>query len=281
MSDLEILADTENKMLACIEKLSVDAIVKYYSSNSPRCSTDYLKKRSAFFNACISGHINVAKWLYAHDKDVKDVELRNTSFSTACARGHLEVAQWLYELGDIGMYNDFTLRDVAKYRRLDVLKWLHSIGIDIHSGHEVAFREACLHGHKDIIEYIYSIGETDIHVYNDKAFVNACEGGHMTIAQWLYSLGSINIHASDDDAFMYACYRGRFEIAKWLYSLGGVNIHAQNNQAFPAACRSGNIEFAKWVMDLGVDPYKFIEYGLSYDIRNRGHEELANWLDSI
>jgi hypothetical protein len=84
----------------------------------------------------------------------------------------------------------------------------------------------------------------------------ACIDGHLRIAKWLYSLGGadgvgkVDIHAENDYAFRYSCVDGHLKVAKWLYSLGGVNMHVNN-------------------------------FCVVYETRENGHEEVAEWIESL
>jgi len=97
-----------------------------------------------------------------------------------------------------------------------------------------------------------------IHAQNDSAFRESCTHGHLDIAQWLYTLGNINVHQQDDHNFHWSCAYGKLNVAKWLYSLENVDIHAYNDFAFRCNCVSGHLDVAKWLINI-CDDYEITD----------------------
>ena len=89
----------------------------------------------AFYDACINGHLHVAKWLLYISEEKKlgaiDIHVNNEeAFRWTCGYGHLEVAKWLLEISeknkaiDIYAENKFAFHLANAYGHLHVVKWL-------------------------------------------------------------------------------------------------------------------------------------------------------------
>ena len=107
----------------------------------------------AMFNACSSGHLNVAKFLYKIKPSINLSIKEDFLFSEACNNGNLSVVKWLYSiLGD-------KICAVSRYE--------HSIC------------GACFYGHLNTAKWLYNtFGDIDIKVDNDYCFINACKNVH-------------------------------------------------------------------------------------------------------
>lgn len=78
----------------------------------------------------------------------------------------------------------------------------------------------------DNIKYLVSMG-ADIHTYDDLPIRWASEYGYLEVVKYLVSIGA-NIHACVDYAITYACENGHLDIVKYLISIGA-DINKCNN----------------------------------------------------
>lgn len=69
-----------------------------------------------------------------------------------------------------------------------------------------AFKLSCRKGKLDVCRWLYTLG-VDTHAYDDGAFVSSCESSRIEVAKWFYSLGGADIHAEDDFAFTSSCQK--------------------------------------------------------------------------
>ena len=83
--------------------------------------------------------------------------------------------------------NDKALRLASKYGHLDVVKFLHKEGADIHSNNGYALQLASSNGHLDVVKYLVKNG-ADIHVINDWALQLAKNNDHLDVVKYLKSL---------------------------------------------------------------------------------------------
>ena len=193
--------------------------------------TSTLSVRCQFENACIKGHLHVAKWLLSKYPHITNSE---TTFRDSCANGHLEVAQWIYSLP----HGDFDLSDhrylyhalfwACMNGHLEVAKWLHSLNeeLDISSKKEYFLVNVCGQGTLDVVKWLLSVKPgVDISADNEEAFLQACENGRLCIAQWLlFVKPDINISSIDHFAFKNSCSKSCINpahlfIAEWLVSV--------------------------------------------------------------
>jgi hypothetical protein len=182
-------------------------------------------------------------------------------FVYACGTGNLLAAKWLYEL------NKSNLKKISLLQRVaSVLPFYKPEQIDINKWDDIAFRLACLYGHKHVAEWLYSLSKeggskVNIHTRKDVVFKNACKYGDMDLAIWLYGLSKsdgntpYDIHQKNERLFRMSCLYGHLEIAKWLYGEAEgagsrIDIGANDNYAFFYACNLGRIDIARWLYDL-------------------------------
>lgn len=74
-----------------------------------------------------------------------------------------------------------------KYSHLEVARWLHKVGINIHYDNDHAFIYSCLHGHLEIAQWLHK-ADADIHAHDDQAFIYSCDYNRPRVAEWLCSL---------------------------------------------------------------------------------------------
>jgi ankyrin repeat protein len=160
---------------------------------------------------------------------------------------------------------------------LEVVKYLVSLGVDIHVWEEYGFRWACMNGHLEVVKYLVSLG-VNIHTMEEWGFRLACQNGHLEVVKYLVSLG-VDIHAMEEWGFRSACENGHLEVVKYLVSLG-VDIHADDEAGFRWACKNGHLEVVKYIVPLGVDIHVWEERGFRWAQMN-GHLEVVNFLKSL
>ncbi len=134
--------------------------------------------------------------------------------------GDLPSVQILLHFQSTQYIIDKTLLIASYYGKLDVVKYLVSIGANIHkNGNDnSALYNATRNGHLEMIQYLVSMG-ADIHSDNDYTLRCAATKGFLNVVQYLVSIGA-NIHAYDDYALRYAAGNGHLEVVKYLVSVG-------------------------------------------------------------
>lgn len=174
----------------------------------------------AFVAACGNNHLETAQWV--HSLAVGDARRDSEAFLRACMNGHVEIAQWILYQGTIVIHDTCQqafLRACGPIGRLEVAKWLHTQGVDIHFGGDLPFRTAYQYGRTDLVKWMWSLGGfMSPACILSAVFQYACSHGYMDLAKWAQAEGMLDVHDRDDVAFVEACFNNDVEMIKWLRS---------------------------------------------------------------
>ncbi len=147
-------------------------IVKYLTSLGTNVCA---KNNWALQLACEQGHFEVAKWLIDCGANSAGM-LQN-----ACLGGNLDLVKYLVSLGE-----DVRARDQSALyqgiRHLHIVQYLNLNGADPRAQHDWAIQIASIHGSLDVVKYLVSLG-ADIHECNNVAQV-VCDNGHVHILKY-------------------------------------------------------------------------------------------------
>lgn len=164
-----------------------------------------------------------------------------------------------------GIKSDLAVFKAIEYNKLEVLKYLHSIGADFHNSieevrtyanlnrstynitrHILSFGRdipddcmhlACMYGHLEIVQFLISIG---INATQDNIHT-AFKKGHLEVIKYLYSIG-----VKLDLAVHRAIQNNQIEVLKYLHS-----IDADFNNSIMEATECGNIDILKYLISIG------------------------------
>lgn len=183
----------------------------------------------------------------------------DSEFIDICNRASLEEIKEYHSTNGLNVRTQtWAFMGACLSGHLDVAQWIYSLGnIDINVEGERHFNSACENDHLDVAEWIDSLYKADARINHNHIFAIICGSGNLNKAQWLYALGRlhtrarVNIHAADELAFRCACAAGKLDVVLWLYSLGKINVHAENEEAFRLACKYGHLNVAIWLHSLG------------------------------
>ena len=81
----------------------------------------------------------------------------------------------------------------------------------------------------------------------DFIFRIACMNGHLEIAQWLFTIHPTLDHGS---AFHLACLTEQLHVVQWLYTLTPPPIELLANCFMRVQSQSGETELAKWLLNI-------------------------------
>lgn len=162
------------------------------------------------------------------------------------------------------------LLTACSYGDLELVKYYHARGMDIHADGEGALCFACDCGHLPIVEYLIKHG-ANINVKNETAVMRACQYGRFRVAKYLIQCGA-DIHTSD--ALYYACVQGHLKLGKYLKSLGA----PLGESTFVWACGYNQLHVVKWLVEqCGVDINTSDGMALYY-ASYRGHLRVVKYL---
>ncbi len=243
----------KDKFIELIEKGNFIEIQDYLNSNP---SIDISAgNENAFCQACIHGHLEVAKWLLETKPNINIGICKNFSFHYACRFEHLEIAQWIYSLKPevIEESGESAFHTACYNGNLEFAKWIISIKPDL----------------KIIFNAYEGIGDEDNDEdnYEVSTFVSACSSGSLELVQWLFEIRPETkiTEYTGFDAFVNACHKGNLSIAKFiLEKKPDLNIREQSDYTFFNTCVQadegveGCYETAQWLTTLCPD-YKIAE----------------------
>ena len=148
------------------------------------CNLDHL-----FGLTCTRGQFEIARWIQKIQSGKFCYGLNDIFYKT-CIAGHFEIAQWLIEVRgediqniDYGFDGIFWL--MCCRGKLLAAQWLHGRGIiDVHCRDDIMIRAAFLHGHFDIVRWLYEIG-LSIHTISQDHIIHARNLGHNDLVDWV------------------------------------------------------------------------------------------------
>jgi hypothetical protein len=202
-----------------------------------------------FYQACLYGNLEMAKWLYENQSNINIFE----AFRCACSTGQINICKWLYNIDNTIVKNPSfcTLFKFVCNKGNKIYEWLYEIGINEISTtimNEI-FSIACSNGYINVIKWLY----TKCTIYNiEQNFTKACEAGHLSICEWLYETFKINIRAKHDFIFRQTCQAGQLKIAQWIMKVEPYTKFYIGNDGIRFACLKGHLDLAKWLYELYI-----------------------------
>ena len=196
-------------LFACQNSLH---IVKWFLRKNP----NMIVAQEALEIACMSGKLDIAKFLHARDHTL------TSDFHKVmehCAKtGNQEIAQWIYgnhfyELKN----NDYEFATHACiYNQLDILKWYSHLVILPLDKVILIFEAACYKGYIDICMWIHGQYQMDFEGA-EYIFRRVCYNGHIQTAMWLYSVWKdIDILNEDENFIENVNQECSDEMIEWI-----------------------------------------------------------------
>ena len=118
------------------------------------------------------------------------------------------------------------LHDLIKI--YDRFEWSVAPGNDVRSLHNYAFIYACMYGHLDVAQWLYTTFQRTFDDVRDIiVFRLACSFGHLDVAKWLFTvfqLTAADARSKDNLAFRLARTYGHQNVCYWLVATFGENV---------------------------------------------------------
>jgi ankyrin repeat protein len=161
------------------------------------CTHDVLKVR-----ARLARHIHESIFDFFVANHMWDL---NDHFFCAAQNSQLDTIKYLYSIGaNIHALEDCALRSAADAGNLECVKYLVSVGANVHAKHNDALQNAAYRGHLDCVKYLISVG-ADVWNYGEETIQWAVNKGHTHVIRYLISvnnnLSSYSTYCTFDDPF--------------------------------------------------------------------------------
>uniref|UniRef100_A0A6G6AB73 Ankyrin repeat-containing protein n=1 Tax=Borely moumouvirus TaxID=2712067 RepID=A0A6G6AB73_9VIRU len=209
-----------------------------------------------FYIACKSGHIDIVQYL--HSQGAKISEDENKALVEACTNGHKIVVEYLLSNG-ANMYaqDNYPIEAATINGHLDIVSLFVSINGDIL---DIIYTEASNYGQLEIVKYLKSIG-FDLHKYNDYGFRKSAEYNYLDLMKYLILEGA-DIRVYQNYAIIKSFQNGHYEVVKYLISLGidvvkenvGINI----NYVLIDAIIKCDLELVELLISMGASTNKIL-----------------------
>ncbi|KAF1316587.1 Ankyrin repeat-containing protein, partial [Globisporangium splendens] len=219
----------------------------------------WVRSKRAVENAIASGHLEIAKFLLAHDHPLKV----SPAMDYAAMNNHLDVLKWLHETAIAGGTKD-AMDSAAGNGRLYIVQWLHtnrSEGCSVS-----AMNNAAGNGHLDVVQWLHdNRSEGCTRDAMDRA---ACQG-FLEVVQWLHDN---RLEGCTSDAMDGAAENGHFEVVKWLHAH---RIEGCTSAAVDKAAGNGYLHIAEWIVENRGVEYTRRAMNLA---AAHGHLDVVQWL---
>jgi len=142
-----------------------------------------------------------------------------------CKKGDLNGVKYLVSMGaDIHADNDAVLISSVYHGHLEVVKYLVSEGADIHTRYGAPLYVSAGEGHLEVVKYLLSVG-ADIHAYNDAALNRSAEEGYLEVVKYLVSKGAY----INEVCLKWIKRRGHIEVLEYLKSMAEIKKKEESN----------------------------------------------------
>jgi ankyrin repeat protein len=110
---------------------------------------------------------------------------------------------------------------------LEILKYLHQNGIDIHADDDYIFRSAVYYDYIEIVKYLHQNG-ANIAIDNNIALRWAASYGYLEIFKYLLKNGAALMLGDDYSVFECATRNGQLKIVKYLVeNIAGISFYVR------------------------------------------------------
>lgn len=172
------------------------------------------------------------------------------------------------------MLDHLAVKIAAQNGRLDIVKYLVSVGADIYNEEDDgnAFWHAAEGKHVDVLDYLI---EFDGHV--ERGLIAACQVGNTDMMKYYVDRGA-DIQYNENEALREMARNNKLEDVKYLHQRGA-DIHAMNEYALKIACVNGNLDIVKYLHQKGADIHNGEEHPLALACANNELDVIKYLID--
>ncbi|KAJ3327807.1 hypothetical protein HDU76_011100 [Blyttiomyces sp. JEL0837] len=246
--------------------------------------TEFRADFPSFANACMDGHLEVAKTLNSRLPHIEPSAHENAAIIGAAERGNAEVVKYLLELNcvDVRLAGGTALLYACQYDYVNVVKVLLEIGgVNPAFDGNAAICVAASYGHANVVGYLLRVNGVDATVGDLKALRAAIVNDHLEVVKLL--LGVVKIEAKQsthvNEAWMFAVQNGFVEVVEYLLlTVENIDPGREDNLAIAYAADNGDVDMVKLLLGArGVNAGDDDNYALTVACE-RGHAEVVELL---
>lgn len=226
-----------------------------------------------------------------NDQQIIEYIIRNYDFPKGklgkkirryCELGYINIVKTIFRNINVNLHDDYIFKQACIYGHFDIVEWILEVVPDMSvQCIEFAFQSYCIRGNINMAKKMLKKYGFDIHKNNEYIFRECCYFGKIDVLKWIIETDpKTNIRAENDEAFRECCRSGHVNIAKWLIELDPtIDIHVNDDEAFRLACYNGHYDIAYWMVHKfpNINVNSKYDYAFRWACRN-GHLNIAEWL---
>lgn len=220
-------------------------------------SINYIgKKDRILYYACRSGKLKTVKYILSLGI-IDFYKAKDEALADACLCGHIEIAKFLIDNGaNVHTNQEEPLRRACLSGNKDLVEYLIKSGSNIHvtkiyRGVDIPLNNACKSGNIELVKLLIKKGIA-LKRKNCRALISAFESRNLKLIKYLISLG-YDIKKDSAECLEAAVYNNDMKLISFLEK-NGVSIKERGGLAFESACEYGNIRMFELLLKRGVDP---------------------------
>lgn len=174
-----------------------------------------------FYSCCENNDMRLAETIFLEYDCINFQD----AFEIACLSGSLDVAKWLFSISydiNISINEEYIFRNVCGNGHIDVVKWLLYVkpNIKYECKNADAFTRAAKSGHINICEFLFDIKPILFFKSLVYIFIYSCKRKNLELAKWAYTRNFSRYGLKNHFYFAkISCEHNSKEILKYLLEL--------------------------------------------------------------
>ncbi|EGG22049.1 hypothetical protein DFA_01938 [Cavenderia fasciculata] len=189
------------------------------------------------------GYLNIVQWLHANRLE----GTTKRAVVEASLNGHLSILKWLIEIRKENNYShNNALFNAARYGHLDVVKYLHGIGLTGITTSPMDY--ACENNHLDIVKFLR---ENRTEGCSDLSIDWAAENGHAEMVEYL--LTNKLVERFSKESCLIAATRGHYKVIQLLHQYQStcnlVDFNPFTPKVLDKAAKNGHLNIVQYLIE--------------------------------
>jgi ankyrin repeat protein len=243
-----------------------------------------LYEKSSIDISIILGNMNLVKIFIQHEHDkflktINDLNFDpddNVEFDdhydfqqhvlvVAAEYGQLEIFKYSFETFQMD-YLSQPIFAASKSGKIEILKFLHSVGINLAVEDSEALVCASIYGNHEVVSFLLEQDGIDVAAQGECSLLSACKNGHTETVKVLL-LNGADKTTQNYTPLLYAIQNAHFEIVELLFDINVVSIGKMEMSPLLCACWYQQLGIVKLLINKGIDvnytKSEYLVYSLS------------------